>query len=155
MNMFTAKSSTSVSPFNSGEGDPSSGINKFNNKKRELLTQSSFIPPNSMINNDGKSGKNDTILEMDSFDVLDAKDLAAYQALQAKAFSRHESFDSEGNRKESIKTEQESAADNWLPQPFGPFADTAIRKAFIRKVYGILAVQLSFTILLGVVFLSV
>lgn len=45
--------------------------------------------------------------------------------------------------------------DTWLPEPFGPFADKAIRKAFIRKVYGILAVQLSFTIILGVIFLSV
>lgn len=45
--------------------------------------------------------------------------------------------------------------ENWLPEPFGPFADKAIRKAFIRKVYGILAVQLSFTIVLGIIFLSV
>ena len=62
-----------------------------------------------------------------------------------------DSFEATEGDKDQAKPEEES----WLPEPFGAFADKSIRKAFIRKVYGILTVQLSFTIILGIIFLSV
>lgn len=56
---------------------------------------------------------------------------------------------------EGDKDQAQPEEESWLPEPFGAFADKSIRKAFIRKVYGILTIQLSFTIILGIIFLSV
>ena len=50
---------------------------------------------------------------------------------------------------------EDEKSEKWLPEPYGPFSDQKIRKRFIRKVYGILSIQLSFTVILGIVFLSV
>ena len=72
--------------------------------------------------------------------------------------SRSKGIESIGGTMESANSfleEDKKEDESWLPEPFGPFADKAIRKAFVRKVYGILTIQLSFTIILGIIFLSV